>query len=59
MAMRITGVPDNQQTVRVSVRIPSEQYKALRILVDEGIYPSVSDAVREAIARLVKECSAP
>lgn len=57
--MRITDVPDNQQTVRVSVRIPSEQYRALRILVDEGIYPSVSDAVREAIARLVKECSAP
>lgn len=57
--MRITNVSDNQQTVRVSVRIPSEQYKALRTLVDEGIYPSVSDAIREAIARLVKECSAP
>ncbi|MEM1508947.1 MAG: ribbon-helix-helix domain-containing protein [Thermofilaceae archaeon] len=58
--MRITKITeDERQTVRVSVRIPSEQYRALKSLVDEGIYSSISDVVREAITRLVKECSTP
>lgn len=58
--MRTTKITeDERQIVRVSVRIPSEQYRALKSLVDEGLYSSISDAVREAIIRLVKECSAP
>lgn len=32
-----------------------EVYKAMRELVEAGIYPSMSDIVREAIIRLLKE----
>lgn len=40
---------------RISIRITREQYKLLKILVDEGVYPSFSDALREAVIRLLKE----
>lgn len=40
---------------RVSLRLAREQYRALKVLVEEGVYPSLSDALREAIVRLLKE----
>jgi len=41
--------------IRTSVRVSREVYKAMRELVEAGIYPSMSDIVREAIIRLLKE----
>lgn len=40
---------------RISLRLTKEQYKMLKALVEEGVYPSVSDALREAIVKLLKE----
>ena len=40
---------------RISVRIPYNQYIALKLLVEAGVYPSLSDAIREAIVKLLKE----
>jgi len=45
------------KTVRISVRLTREQYRALKILVEEGEYHSISDALREAIIKLVKDYS--
>jgi len=41
--------------VRISVRISHEMYKALKSLVDAGLYPSVSDIIREAVLALLRE----
>ncbi|MEM1521416.1 MAG: ribbon-helix-helix protein, CopG family [Thermofilaceae archaeon] len=40
---------------RVSIRLTAEQYRLLKLLVEEGIYPSMSDALREAIVKLLKD----
>jgi Arc/MetJ-type ribon-helix-helix transcriptional regulator len=43
---------------RISLRLTREQYRALKLLVEEGVFPSISDALREAIVKLLKEQSA-
>ena len=40
---------------RVSIRLTAEQYRLLKLLVDVGVYPSMSDALREAIIKLLKD----
>lgn len=40
---------------RISLRLTREQYEALKELVEEGVYSSISDALREAIVKLLKE----
>lgn len=40
---------------RVTVRIPDEQVDALEDLVEQGEYPTKSEAVREAIRDLFDE----
>lgn len=47
----------NMDVERVSIRLTVEQYKLLKLLVEEGVYPSMSDALREAIVKLLKEYS--
>ncbi len=42
---------------RISLRLTREQYKALKLLVEEGVFPSVSDALREAVVKLLKDRS--
>lgn len=42
---------------RVSIRLTVEQYRLLKLLVEEGVYPSMSDALREAIVKLLKDYS--
>lgn len=41
--------------IRVSIRLTTEQYRLLKLLVDSGVYPSMSDALREAIIKLLKD----
>ncbi|RLF06692.1 MAG: hypothetical protein DRK00_00895 [Thermoprotei archaeon] len=41
--------------VRISVRVSHEMYKALKSLVEAGLYPSVSDIIREAVLALLRE----
>lgn len=40
--------------VEIRTRIPEEQYEALRQLVESGEYPSLGEAVRDAIRRLLE-----
>lgn len=42
-------------TVRVSIRLTAGQYQLLKALVEAGVYPSMSDALREAIIKLLKD----
>lgn len=43
------------ETVRVSIRLTAEQYRLLKLLVDAGAYSSMSDALREAVVKLVRD----
>jgi len=40
---------------RISLRLTREQYEALKELVEEGVYPSISDVLREAVVKLLKD----
>lgn len=43
---------------RVSVRLPAEQIRKLEDLVEQGVYPNRSEAIREAVReRLRQEAS--
>ena len=37
------------------MRVSHEMYKALKSLVEAGLYPSVSDIIREAVLALLRE----
>ncbi len=47
--------PEHEAMKKISVRIPIADYIALKELVENGIFSTISEAVREAIYRLVKE----
>ena len=40
---------------RLTVRLPDEQHDGLEALVDDGSYPTKSEAARDAIRRLLRE----
>lgn len=40
---------------RVTIRLPRQQIEMLQLMVDVGDYPSVSEAIRAAIRKLVDE----
>mgnify|MGYP000555783824 CR=1 FL=1 len=40
---------------RISLRLTREQYEVLKELVEEGVYSSMSDVLREAVVKLLKE----
>jgi Arc/MetJ-type ribon-helix-helix transcriptional regulator len=40
-------------TERITIRIPSDKVDALEILVKEGKFPTISDAIRAAIENFV------
>lgn len=37
------------------MRVSHEMHKALKSLVEAGLYPSVSDVIREAVLALLRE----
>jgi len=41
------------ETERITIRIPSDKVEALEVLVREGKYPTISDAIRAAIDSFV------
>ncbi|MGD1060674.1 MAG: ribbon-helix-helix domain-containing protein [Methanomassiliicoccales archaeon] len=41
-------------TERITVRIPAEKLRALQDLVDQGKYPTISDAIRAALDTFVE-----
>ncbi|MEM2943955.1 MAG: ribbon-helix-helix domain-containing protein [Methanomassiliicoccales archaeon] len=47
------------ETERITVRIPAEKLKALQELVKKGSYPTVSDAIREAIDAIIEKHFTP
>ncbi|MBC7108290.1 MAG: ribbon-helix-helix protein, CopG family [Methanomassiliicoccales archaeon] len=47
------------ETERITVRIPAEKVKALQELVKRGSYPTISDAVREAIDTIIEKHFTP
>lgn len=47
------------ETERITIRIPSEKVEALTMLVDEGKYPTISDAIRAAIDNFVESNFTP
>jgi len=40
---------------RVTIRLPRQQVEMLQLMVDVGDYPSVSEAIRAAIRKLIDE----
>jgi Arc/MetJ-type ribon-helix-helix transcriptional regulator len=46
-------------TERITVRIPAEKVKALQALVDNGTFPTISDAIRTAIDTFVEKHFTP
>jgi len=40
---------------RISLRLTREQYEVLKELVEKGVYSSMSDVLREAVVKLLKE----
>lgn len=40
---------------RTSVRVSAEVYRTMKRLVDGGAYSSMSDLIREAVIRMLKE----
>jgi len=40
---------------KVSAAVTEKQYNALQKFVNKGIYGSISDAVRDAVRRLIEE----
>jgi len=41
--------------MRVTIRIPDQQAEKLQKLVEQGFYEHISEAVRDAVRRLLKE----
>jgi Arc/MetJ-type ribon-helix-helix transcriptional regulator len=46
-------------TERITIRIPSEKVEALDMLVKEGKFPTISDAIRAAIDSFVESHFTP
>jgi Arc/MetJ-type ribon-helix-helix transcriptional regulator len=44
---------------RITVRIPAEKLQALQALVDNGKFPTISDAIRAAIETFVETHTTP
>jgi Arc/MetJ-type ribon-helix-helix transcriptional regulator len=55
-ARRVYAMND---TERITVRIPAERVKALQTLVDDGTFPTISDAIRTAIDSFIEKHFTP
>jgi antitoxin ParD1/3/4 len=49
------GILMAEQMATRQVRLPRQQVRALECLVNKGIYPTISEAIRDAVRQLVEK----
>jgi len=47
---------EEERKISVSVLLTLRQYKALNVLVERRVFRSFSEAVREGVERILREC---